>query len=299
MKKPSKLFDAALLGVALSIGSSAARGEGVNTQTLNLSTSGDYQILESGGLYSGYFSTPSNEAMLIGRATYHFAENPMVEYSRSSGTRLGTVVDGIHTLALSASLQRPNWIGFIETQVHLVNLVSVGTYRPVLGDTRLAAKFPVTEFEEDKMRLAVLPELWIPTGSTRYLVSNGGGGIGVKGALERDFGGFRGAINLGLRAFTHGVYRDIDYRLQLPWAIGSVIPLDADSAINAELTQALNAFPSSGQNPGELYVGYRRRFQLGSEGNSAIGTAGASVGQFDFDAANPYRLQIGIQFGLK
>ncbi|MCM2280023.1 MAG: hypothetical protein NDJ89_18270 [Oligoflexia bacterium] len=257
----------------------------VNVQTFNHAAGDVYQTTEP--------ALPGSPRPWTLNVNYHFADNPLVEYDQLDATRKAVLIDGIHTLQLTGSHRiQANWTAFMAIQLHQVRPWGE-SYQGALGDIRLGANIPLAQLDEGGIHLSVIPELFLPTGSTRLLVSNGGFGAGVKLAAEKDFRFLRAGVNVGIRAFSQGVYRNIDYRKQLPVSIATLIPLNATVDLNVEYFQAFALTGSLKQHPGELYLGARVR--LPSE---LLGSAGLSIGQPDFLRANDVRAHLGVTFSF-
>ena len=282
----------ALVGLAFLATTSPANAGGVSVQTFSQATGGVFETTESPFLDRGAFGEATGRRDINVGAHYHFADNPLVEYNRTVTDRKAVLVDGIHTMQLSAGIQQKSWGMNLIIQAHQVKLTGE-QYRGAFGDTRLQGKVEVARSDDNRRAFALVPELYFPTGNAAMFVSNGGTGIGLKGSIEQELGRFRAAASLGYISFDAGTFREIDYRSQMPYSLAVAYALNPRVRLNAEFFQSIT-FPRNGlQNPGELYLGSKIKLQEGM-----IANAGISLGQLDFLRSNDIRIHLGVQLKL-
>lgn len=284
-----------VLGLGLAIGMlrlPMALGDGVNVQTFNTATSAVYETTESGFLDKGALHLRVPERSVTMGFNYHFADNPLVEYQRGTNDRVSVPVDGIHTLQSSAIYRHDKWAAGFVLQMHESKLDGQ-SYRFRFGDVRLQGKYQVWRSEDGKTGVVGISDFVLPTGDPALFVSNGGMGAGVRVALEHDFGSFSTAGNLGFAFFSKGIYRDIDYRRQMPYSLAVSVPVHSKVTVNTEFFQSLSFPTSSAQNPGELYLGTKVLLP-----HDVVGNAGLSVGGTDLLKSNEIRLHLGAKFVL-
>lgn len=280
------------LGLMASLMTSRAWADGVNVQTFNQATGATYETSEPGFLDRGPLGTvPVKRGYTLG-VHYHFADNPLVEYERGTDNRKQVLVDGIHTLSMSVGYLNPEWGAYLVLPTHGVRLEGA-SYAGALGDIKVQGKYQVAVSEDGKRGFVLVPEIQLPTGNRELFVSNGGFGIGFRGALEQEFNGFTAAANLGVLLFGNAVYRDIDYRNQIPYSLAVSVPVDRKIAVNAEFFQSLTVPFNSIQKPGELYLGGKWAMNP-----DTLVNAGLSVGQVDFLKSNDVRVHLGMQIKL-
>lgn len=258
-----------------------AASRAVSVQTRVAPGNNRYMLNESGHL--GY------RGPLLVSLDYNALNDPLVELSRDRERRLSTVLDGLQTFDLTIGARIAGLLSLNATlPLNLVHPDGAGRSW-ALGDARVFAKVPLLE-PGSAWQLSIVPELRAPTGDEALFVSDGSVGFGLLVAAERRFNGFSVVGNLGYRRSRDAIFRELDYRQKVPFALGVNVPLTERWSANGELAGA-RVLPFNGaQNPSELYAG--ARFQATP---AVVFHAGASLGAFtDVPSAN-YRVMAGLK----
>lgn len=284
-----------ILKVALALSlllSPLAYADGVNVQTFTKATGSTYEVTEPGFSDRGPLGTaiPNNELYL--NLGYHFVDNPLVEYDRTTLERYAVPVDGIHSMQSAISYRQDKRSAHLFVPLHAVKKEGKG-YLQALGDFRLAGKMEVLRSQDDSRAFSVLTEAILPTGDKNLFISNGSFGFGMRLSVEQDFKLLTAAVNFGFTAYSEARYRDIDYRRQFPFALGASMPVSRVVAMNAEFFQTFTIPRGQSQNPGELFLGAKWLSPW-----QGLVTGGLSVGQFDFTRSNDLRVHLGYQLRL-
>ena len=159
-----------------------------------------------------------------------------------------------------------------------------------MGDLRLFSKIYLNP-ESHGIRIAFIPELKLPTGSAELFVSDVSTGYGALVAVEKDFGFLSASINAGYRRSSNALFRNIDFRQQIPLGAGASIPVTHKLSANLEVSR-VQSFPTDQvENPSEIYAGLRYAVLPGV---SALG--GASLGATNSASSGNYRVLVGLKY---
>ncbi len=262
----------------------------VSVQTLSPVANSTYVMTEDAlPIFGGSQSEWSGPKLFLS-AQYNFLDNPLVQYDTDRTQRTAVLIDGINTLDLTAAAWvRPDLQLGVTLPLDLES--TVGQPQFALGDTRVFGKVRLTK-DDSFLAISLIPELSLPTGSQDLLLSSGTVGFGIRAAFEHDFGALIASANVGMRYNPGAQYMDIDYRQQIPLALGVYIPIDRRWGINTEAAGAISLPVNSYNNPSELYAG--ARFQASSDVSV---TGGVSLGSImNFQGAGEVRAVLGIRF---
>jgi outer membrane protein OmpA-like peptidoglycan-associated protein len=224
-------------------------------------------------------------------AVYNFLNDPLVENNSDQTGRALTLIDGINTLDLTVGYQP--WSNFMISVNLPFDLVhdEDQTYNSAIGDMRVEGKVRLTN-PGAFVAVALVPALYIPTGSRSQFVSDGTIGGGLSLAIEKDLGPVRLAFNAGYRHFQDATFEDISYQDQFPLTLSALIPLSERWGINIE-GQGIPSLPlANNNNPGEVYGGARFLWtpELVLQAGAAVGSLGQGGG------AGDYRILFGAKF---
>ncbi|HTL11782.1 MAG TPA: hypothetical protein VL588_04805 [Bdellovibrionota bacterium] len=235
----------------------------VNLQTVTGVTNGTYQLIEDG---RGRFEPMSQDwdggDRFFFNGQYNFVDDPLVRFNADHTQRLGTVVDGIHTLNLTGGVFFRPGLSFGLTLPLNIEQPGGAEGRFDLGDMRLQGKFRLTSADSDT-HFSIMPELSMPTGSQGDYLSSGTFGTGLLMSLERDFGRMSVALNWGLRYNPGNRLQNVDYRQMMPIGIGAFYRLSDRWGVNAEAGGEIALPLRQYNNPGDFYLGGRYQFSPG------------------------------------
>ncbi|MDC1175587.1 OmpA family protein [Bacteriovoracaceae bacterium] len=230
-----------------------------------------------------------NETIILS-SYYNYVEDPFIEMNESRTERTGTLVEGINSLHMGIGYQASNrfllGVSTFAAQVWLPDRTSEYS----LGDTVIIGKYRLSA-DKNKTSFALIPELELPTGNQQLFLSNNGVGVGLKLAVEQDFGRFQLNGNIGYKVNNKAKYRQLDYRQRLLLAMGALYNLNDQWALSAEGTTT-RTLPFNGvNNPGEFYFGGRYH------PNDKISfNTGISIGNLNSVGSNEFRLLAGVKF---
>ncbi len=164
-----------------------------------------------------------------------------------------------------------------------------------IEDISIEASYDLVK--KERWGLALIPELYIPTGDKDKFIGDDAVGYGLTVAYEKRFEAWQLAMNLGYRyspdAELSGL--SIDYRNRVNTSIGAIFRLYKEKLfLNAEYRRFWMLPVESDQNPNEGYLGLRLRL---SESFAAFG--GASLGNFESSDGNTLRYSGGIKWFYK
>lgn len=262
----------------------------VSVQNYSAPANKTYSMTEDAMLYVAPQDGLWTGRRLFFGAMYNYVNAPLVELNAERTQRLGTVVNGIHTLDMTA--------GWMITQRASLNLslplnmagVTGNTAQFALGDARLMGKWRLTP-DFAWVHVAIIPEMIFPTGAQDLFLSNGGLGGGMRVSVERDFGPIVASVNAGYRYRHNATFQDLNYTHSLPLALGLYVPIGQKFGINGEASGAVSLPFNRFSNPGEVYLG--ARFHPSREVTLA---AGAALGSVNGIGSNDYRVIGGVQF---
>ena len=223
---------------------------------------------------------------------FDYVTNPLATVD-GAGTRTGKVVDSFGTMNLSAGYQlNPRVAVFGEVGVSHVTIdgaspIPTSGSSSALSDTRLIVKWLLNPPNDEKrsMTFALIPEIVLPTGNTNYFASNGSGvGVGLNLSAEKEWGKLSVSGNFGFRHSPDATYAQIDYRDQLPYALGILYRWDDSWGVVGEFTGAFAVTSSDFQNLAEIFAGPRWR-----QSRDWTFLAAAGTGHFKADMSNDFR----------
>lgn len=224
-------------------------------------------------------------------ADLHYVHHPLVELNLERTRQKNVLVTNMTALdlVLGVSIYR-RWGIYVGAPMLLVQEPGVAS-QFAIGDTRLFSKVRLTS-DNAIVDVAVIPELYIPTGSQDLYTSDGSVGGGVKLAFEKDFGKVWASANIGYRYSPSAVFRNLNYQHRVPLALGLYFPIGKKRlwGIQTEgygdLTLPFNRY----NNPGEFYAGVR--YQASKD--VALNFGGA-VGAVTDIASSNFRIAAGVK----
>jgi outer membrane protein OmpA-like peptidoglycan-associated protein len=157
------------------------------------------------------------------------------------------------------------------------------TFNTALGDIRIEGKIRLTHLGAP-VAIALVPTLYVPSGSRSQFVSNGTLGGGMSLVAESDLGPVRLAFNAGYRHFQGATFEDISYQDQFPLTLSALVPITERWGINVE-GQGIPSLPlANNNNPGEVYAGARFLWtpEVVLQGGAAVGSLGNGGGAGDY-----------------
>lgn len=220
---------------------------------------------------------------------YNYLDSPFVQTDPSGNTRTATIVNGIQTMDLMTGIE---WNGRFSLNLDLpldqVDMPGSATmFAP--GDLRLFPKLYLFDHSAP-VQLALVPEIWFPTGNASLFTTNGGG-YGLLVAAEKDLGFLSIAANAGYRNFPNALYQTIDFRQMVPVALGLNIPVVRGFGVNLEGASELALpFNSSSSNPSDLYAGLNWKIAQG-----VTATGGGGLDTFNPAQSGNFRVQVGLR----
>lgn len=264
--------------------------EMIQAQTLLPALNPSYVFTEDALMDQGPKNPERQHPKLFFQAEYHFLNDALVELTADRSSRIGTLVNNIHALELGSFVQpyRDFSLG-VTTSVAMVSPTNGGA-QTALGDSRVLAKFRLLGPDKSPFSIAFIPELRLPTGTRSLFMTNDSVGFGGLIAVERDFGDFRISGNTGYRNASNAVFQNIDYRQQVPLALGMLYSFNDQWALDVEGVGALSFPPDNSNNPAEIYAGIRHAMTP-----DAAWVAGLGVGSWDGNGAGNLRAVVGIK----
>jgi outer membrane protein OmpA-like peptidoglycan-associated protein len=262
-----------LAGVALASSLAGAARADVSVQHFSPASNSTYIRTEDSlmELFPGQAPTMGRRLLFTG--SYNWVNDPLVELNQDRTERLARLVDGINTVDVGAAYFFNRRLALnLAIPLHMVHLEG-GSNQFAMGDARAGLKYRLTD-PDAQYAFSIMPELRFPTGDGRLFVSDGTVAPGVLLGLERDFGNWRLAANIGYRYASGSVLRDLDYTHRIPLSLGAFVPFDPKWGGNLELNGAVTVPFNGNQNPSELYGGlrYQANHELAFLGGGSLGT---------------------------
>lgn len=255
----------------------------LNVQLFNPSMSSSYTLTEDA------LSKRLADSVQFG-ASYNYVNRPLVEVTQDRKDRLGDVISSINTINMTGGYYFGNRV-FLGADLPVNMITMPGKAEQfALGDTRLMSKIRVSG-DFAPVDVALIPELFIPTGDRGMYVSDGAFGAGLKGAIERQFGRITVSGNLGYRYSGNSTFKELEYRNRISAGIGGNLMLSSKWALNAEGQGTILLPRNAEQNPGEVYLG--ARYSPRSNLNLALG---GSLGAINGVGSSDYRIVAGLTF---
>lgn len=236
-------------------------------------------------------NNPDYQQFFLG-LNYTWVDDPLVRTNFERTARIGTIIDGVHTLDFLGGLEfNGQWSLNADIPLHFVKFEG-GSNEMGLGDIRVFPKYYFDGRENKPLHFMIMPEIWLPTGSQTLFVTDDGIGLGAMLGMEWDFGGTKLTGGVGYRMASNAQYSEIDYRNRVPLQIGLRIPITEKLATDLEATGNLVLPFNRYQNPGEVYAGLTYMINpelvaMGGLGLGAFNAVGSS--DFRFAAALKYR----------
>ena len=279
------------LTFALTLSSTRSmHAEMIQAQTLLPALNPSYIFTEDALMDQGPRNPDRQHPHIFFQAEYHFLNDALVELTSDRSSRVGTLVNSIHALELGSFAQLFRDFSFgATTSIALVSPANGGA-QTALGDTRLLGKLKLLGADKSPFSVAFIPELRLPTGNRSLFMTNDSVGFGGLIAVERDFGDFRISANTGYRNASNAVFQNIDYRQQVPLALGMLYSFTDRWALDVEGVGALSFPPDNSNNPAELYAGFRHAMNP-----DAALVGGIGVGSWDGNGAGNIRVVLGLK----
>lgn len=256
----------------------------LNLQLMNHSHSPHYMVTED--------TLSSNSLInqkLILSANYHHLNDPLVATNAERSERTRSILKGMTTLQVGAGWQTSSrFLIGVAAPFAQVTYTDTDAVERGVGDTTIIGKYRVTA-NNNPTSIALIPTFTLPTGNEELFLGDGSFGMGLKVAMERDFGPFRINGNLGILRNEGAFYQDIDYRNRFLAALGVHVPINDRWHWSAEGYTMLTK--SREQTPGEIVAGIQY-FQ-----NDSISiTSGLGFGGFDSTTGNDWRFILGLKW---
>ncbi len=268
-----------------------ARGPAsVSLQTLQPTANSSYVLTEDALLRTAPMNPSWTGPRLLLGVQYNLLDDALVELNAKRTERTAVVVDAIHTLDISAAVS-------VRRQLTLALLAPLNLQKATgsaerfgLGDFRVLTKWRLSD-DDALVAWTLIPEVRLPTGSRELLLSNGSWGAGLLVAVERDFGDLIASANFGYRHTPGARMGGMDFRNQIPLALGAYLPFSDTWAMNVEAGGAISFPIDQYNNPGELYLGARHQ---ASREVSLV--AGFSIGSLSDRGSGDVRFVAGVRF---
>lgn len=273
----NKLLITTLLGFSIN-------AQAVNLQLMNHSHSPHYIVTED-TLSKGSLI---NQRLILS-ANYSHLNDPLVATNVERTERTRTLINGMTTVQIGAGWQTSSrFLVGISAPFTQVTFTEGEERQMGVGDTALIGKYRVTP-NNDPTSIALIPTFTLPTGDENLFLGDGGVGLGLKLAMERDFGRFRVNGNIGVLRNQNAQYAEIDYRNRFLAALGVHVPITDKWHWTAEGYTMLTK--SREQAPGEIVAGIQY-----FRSDSLSVTSGIGFGGFDSTTGNDWRFIMGLKW---
>lgn len=217
---------------------------------------------------------------------YGYIDKPLVW---SDGTMEKKLVKSLQTLDLRAGLLlRKDLNVSLNLSLNSASLPDKNAHT-ALGDSTLQFKYRLTSVN-NKLQIAMIPELVLPVGSKEDHLSAGTTGLGLKFAFMRSFSGIKIASNIGYRYQPDAVLSTINYEKQILLGLGAEIPVTGRLAANLEAIGFLSTPYNETNSTGELYAG-----GLYAISPTTVFSAGVSRSGLSGDGNQSYRAIAGFK----
>lgn len=224
---------------------------------------------------------------LLAEVQYGFSSSPLTWFD-ASGANRRDYVGSLHSLHLNVgTLLGPSLFVGANAVLHSFDTMG-GSRRFAAGDSRVSFKylFPaVGSFDA-----AVQAYALVPTGTRKDFLSDGGFGYGAKGILQRRFGPWLVATNLGYEHSGSARWLTLDYREEVVIGAGARLGLTNRAGLNAEARLTYTAAHRFSRGPADLYFGPDLKIQGGS-----VFSIGASVGGIAIDNTTNFRVLASLK----
>jgi hypothetical protein len=261
----------------------------VNVQTFTPATGTSYVYSEDALMEVAPGDSTWTGERLYFHLMYNYDDKPLVEFDSTHTNRTNILVSSFNTMDLGAGiLPLKNLMIAINFPITVVSQPFAGS-QFAADDMNLHLKWRVTD-DDAPLAIALVPTLYFPTGSQSLFLSNGSIGEGFSLAVERDFGPFRVAGNVGYRHNSNATYLDINYTNQIPMSLSAYIPIDNSWGVNLEGAGSLSVPISHYNNPGEIYAG--GHYQATQDVSLVLG---ASIGTIGGGGSGDYRVIAGLK----
>ena len=253
----------------MAILSSQLASAAVNVNQFSPSANPAYVYSED-ALMSSMWGAKGQGRVLFG-AYYQMVNDPLVELNEGRTERRYKLVDSLNSLNLSVGYGISQAIQFgASTALNMVKLPGQAA-QFAMGDSKLFTKFRLNS-DRAAVTLALMPELYLPSGNRSLYVSTGGFGGGIKFIAEKNFGFMQIAANVGYRYMPDAVFRDWNQKQVLPLSLGALIPVSSKWAINTEARGDIAVPFDRYHNPSSFYAGARYRLK------DVVLSAGGAIG---------------------
>lgn len=262
----------------------------VSLQTLQPTANSSYVLTEDALLRSSPRDPSWTGSRLLLGAQYNLLDDALVELNQKRTERTAVVVDAIHTLDISTAVSaRRNLMFALLAPLNIQKTVGKAE-RFGLGDFRVLTKWRLSP-DDALVAWTLIPEIRLPTGSRELMLSNGSWGAGLVMAVERDFGDLIASANFGYRHTPGAEMGGMDFRNQIPLALGAYLPFSDAWGMNVEAAGAISFPIDQYNNPGELYLGARHQ---ASREVSLV--AGIGIGSLGDRGSGDIRFLAGARF---
>ncbi len=261
----------------------------INLQKFHFSNSPVFATVEDAILDDGFITTDYKYILVT---SYNYVESPLVRIDNDN--RLNSEIEWMNTLNLGGAykLSSEFQVGmstFITNEKAIAENASGYETKNVLGDTTIDFKYKF--FEKNRLAIAFVPKLYLPTGDEKFYTSNDKVGSFIGFALEKAFSHFEVAVNIGHKDNHGALYDVIDHREQFHFSIGALKPVSDKLDLTAEFFRDFPYDSHNQQSPSEFNLGLR----YSPWTNKAI-FAGVGSGSFNNEEATDMRIFAGIKF---
>lgn len=221
---------------------------------------------------------------------YHFLHVPLVKLNPAGTRRQDVLVNALHTLDLNPGIAWNEQLSlYVNLPLHVIQLPrEAGKFSA--GDATVFSRILLGKIT-DTVPIAIIPQAKLPTGNRSLYLSDSGLGYGALLAVEHDFKALSAAAHIGYMRSEHAIYRQIDYRQRVPAALGFLIPVASNWAVNLEGSGSVPLPIETSQNPGEVYLGARHAY------NKELRLqAGLSIGSLNAVSSSDFRAIVALKF---
>lgn len=257
----------------------------VNIHTFSPTANSTYIFTED-ALSDNWYSK-NNTGLLIS-AFYDMIDDPLVELNSARTHRKGTLVENMQSLSLTAGYRLTTRLQLgLSTAITMARMPD-NSSTTGLNDSRVFAKYRLTK-NNALVDVAVMPQMWIPTGNRSIFVSNDSFAGGLMVVAERDFKRVLVSANAGIKHSPRAQFRDLDLRTTLPLSLGAYVPITSHWGVNGDVSGEMTLPLNTHQNPSSAYLGGK----YNSLGGVAVSFGGA-VGSVNGYGSADYRIIAGL-----
>jgi hypothetical protein len=259
---------------------------GLDVQTERVTSSLYYELVEDTQIEPNYLGIKYDKTFL--KTRINIVDQPLV-LQEAGGKGSSPIVERINSFEfLLAVPLSSSFLLSSDLSLSSVEIPDQGS-KVSLGDFRVSGKYRPERWQNPWVEIALMPEIYFPTGQEEAFTSNGSFGAGLLLVLQKNFPRMNIAANIGYRSFSQAQYRDINQKNQIPASVGAFLPISQKFAVNVE--GSLNSYlnQGGGQSTGDFYAGLRCQFSKNNILSAGVGMA--SVSSSDTPS---YRYLVGL-----